>query len=291
MSDGKVREWIGKDSYEMILNSVDSGILEPDQIRSLAYGLSKKVGGAHDMRMPRKVEADRDEMVRIFRGWYEKGNLHMLTTEQAVKRLIEVIKSDIVDFPPLAHALQKSLDSVHADHGGFVSNHPMDEYAEKARKVIGEAAWEFMMGAVDEGDLGPYQMKGLAFMLGKKVGGDHKQRLHRIDHNDYRREMMLIFQDWWRWTSEESAVALTSPVQRLVDLLETANIGNYPLANELKKTLQKKKNSPEQGSFSIQSRCQTKYDLIATGSPVDQLADQQDNNEDGSASFGRFYAV
>ena len=58
MSDGKVREWISKDSYEMILNSVDSGIFEPDQIRSLAYGLSKKVGGAHDMRMPRKVEAD-----------------------------------------------------------------------------------------------------------------------------------------------------------------------------------------------------------------------------------------
>ena len=76
-----------------------------------------------------------------------------------------------------------------------------------------------------------------------------------------------------------------------MDLLETANIGNYPLANELKKTLQKKKNSPEQGSFSIQSRCQTKYDLIATGSPVDQLADQQDNNDHGSASFGRFYAV
>ena len=189
------------------------------------------------MRMPRKVEADRDEMVRIFRGWYEKGNLHTLRTEQAVKRLVEVIRSDAVYFPRLAHDLQKAVDtdSVHADHGGFVSNHPMDEYAEKARKVIGEAAWELVMGAVDEGDLGPYQMKGLAFMLGKKVGGDHKQRFQRIDNSDYRREMMLILHDWWRWTSEESVVALTSPVQRLVDLLETANIGNYPLANELKK--------------------------------------------------------
>ena len=103
------------------------------------------------MRMPRKVEADRDEMVRIFRGWYEKGNLHTLRTEQAVKRLVEVIRSDAVYFPRLAHDLQKAVDtdSVHADHGGFVSNHPMDEYAEKARKVIGEPAWEFMMGAVD----------------------------------------------------------------------------------------------------------------------------------------------
>ena len=58
MSDEKVREWIGKDSYEMILNSVADGTFGHDQIRSLAYGLSKKVGGAHDMRMPRKVEAD-----------------------------------------------------------------------------------------------------------------------------------------------------------------------------------------------------------------------------------------
>ena len=136
-------------------------------------------------------------MVRIFRGWYEKGNLHTLTTEQAIKSLVEAIKSDAVHFPRLAHELQRAVDtnSVHTDHGGFVSNHPMDEYAEKARKIIGEVAWEFMMGAVDEGELEPYQMWELAFLLGKKVGGDHKQRLHRIDHNDYRREMMLIFQD------------------------------------------------------------------------------------------------
>ena len=251
MSDEKVREWIGKDSYEMILNSVASGIFGPDQMRALAYGLGLKVGGAHEMRMPRKVEADRDEMVRIFRGWYEKGNLHTLTTEQAVKRLVEVIKSDKVDLRPLAHALQKNLDpdSVHADDGGFVSNHPMDEYAEKARKVIGEAAWELVIGAVDEGEFDPYQMKELAFLLGKRVGGDHKQRFQRIDHSDYRREMVLILHDWWRWTSGETAVALTCPVQRLVDLLETDDIAIYPLAKELEKTLQKKENSPELGWF------------------------------------------
>ena len=102
---------------------------------------------------------------------------------------------------------------------------------------------------------------------------------------------MLILHDWWRWTLGETAVALTCPVQRLVDLLKTDDIAIYPLAKELEKTLQKKENSPELGSFSIQSRCQTKYDLIATGSPVDQLADQQHNNEPDSASFGMFYVV
>ena len=118
---------------------------------------------------------DRKEMSKIFGGWYN-GDLHTRSPQEAISRLIEVCKDPNVCLRPLARKLQKILDSGAASNGNDVGNHPMDKNAEEARKLIGAAAWELVMDAVDDGSLNPQKMKDIAYELDRRAGGDLNRR-------------------------------------------------------------------------------------------------------------------
>ena len=104
------REKIGEECWNLILETVDRGAMNPGQMRDIAFGLGPRVLGAHIRRTTHLDRADRSEMVRIFGDWYslsDISSLSDLSTQEAIHILIDLFRR--ARFFPLAEKLELTL--------------------------------------------------------------------------------------------------------------------------------------------------------------------------------------
>ena len=110
--DRNVKEKLGTDAYRLILREVDSGVICDQKMRDIAKGLypaEVKIVGNHQRRILGGCKSDAHEMRSILSDWWLFGDLHEISKEQALQRLVMVFREEPVTLKPLATGLAKLL--------------------------------------------------------------------------------------------------------------------------------------------------------------------------------------
>ena len=111
--DRDVKEKLGTDAYGLILREVDSGVICHQKMRDIAEGLypaEVKIVGNHQRRISAKGgKSDSHEMRSILSDWWLLGDLHEISKEEALQRLVMVFREEPVMLKPLATALANLL--------------------------------------------------------------------------------------------------------------------------------------------------------------------------------------
>merc|ERR1711990_938063 len=108
-NEEEAKERIGDEYWDLIMKSVVNGTLNSQKMLDLAYGLGREVGGKHKGRIEAPREpSDRREMIKVFADWYslDRG-LATMSNEQAVKKLITLLRGRTIGLHPLANKLEK----------------------------------------------------------------------------------------------------------------------------------------------------------------------------------------
>ena len=116
--DRDVKEKLGTDAYSLILREVDSGVICHQKMRDIAKGVHPevKIVGNHLRRISDGGKSDSYEMRSILSDWWLFGDLHEISKEEALQRLVMVFREEPVTLKPLATALAKLLPKGN-DHG------------------------------------------------------------------------------------------------------------------------------------------------------------------------------
>ena len=103
--DKEVLEKLGPVVFKLIRDYVTNHVTNIDVMNDIAQILSDGAGGANQRR---RGGFDERAMRDILSDWYNE-EMHKMTREAAVKRLIAVFKDNSVNLKPLAHALEQKL--------------------------------------------------------------------------------------------------------------------------------------------------------------------------------------
>ena len=106
------RDRLGDEIWKKVLNGVDSGEIEAQQMEDIVRKLLPEKGWArHKARMKNPTRtADSEEMAQILEDWWARepdAGLHTLSSTEAVEKLVTILKCDDVSHKPLAWELEK----------------------------------------------------------------------------------------------------------------------------------------------------------------------------------------
>ena len=107
-----VKKRIGKECWDLIMGSVDSGTLYDQKMKDLAFGLGQKIGRNHQARVEKVgiLLPDQRELIRIFGDWWEsKDGLETMSRQEAIQRLIELFRDRNIGLYPLVKDLEDVL--------------------------------------------------------------------------------------------------------------------------------------------------------------------------------------
>ena len=109
--DREVKDKLGTDAYRLILREVDSGVICNQKMRDIARGLHSevKIVGNHQRRIRDGGKSDAHEMRNILSDWWQYGDLLEISREEALQKLVMVLREEPVTLKPLATALAKLL--------------------------------------------------------------------------------------------------------------------------------------------------------------------------------------
>ena len=121
--DREVKDKLGT-AYRLILREVDSGVICNQKMIDIARGLHSevKIVGNHQRRILAGGESDAHEMRNILSDWWLLGDLHEISKEEALQKLVMVLREEPVTLKPLATALAKLLPNGN-NYGKLVNNH------------------------------------------------------------------------------------------------------------------------------------------------------------------------
>ena len=110
--DKEVCEKLGPVVFKLIRDYVTNHVTNIDVMNDIAQILSDGAGGANQRR---RGGFDERAMRDILSDWYNE-EMHKMTREAAVKRLIAVFKDNSVNLKPLAHDLEQKLTDSSVQH-------------------------------------------------------------------------------------------------------------------------------------------------------------------------------
>ena len=102
----QARSRLGDDVWKMVMDNVSSANISQQRMKAIANQLGDGVSGGHKRRMEQE-QSGRAEMTRIFEDWWEVGSLSSLSSEDAVKKLVEVFGDSEISLFPLAKELME----------------------------------------------------------------------------------------------------------------------------------------------------------------------------------------
>ena len=88
--DKEVVAIIGQGTWDIIINSVKTGVINKQMLEDIAQSLGSSISGKHRWRMDTTRPEGEAEMRAILTDWYEQ-DMHDFTTEKAVQRLVDVL--------------------------------------------------------------------------------------------------------------------------------------------------------------------------------------------------------
>ena len=104
----EARKLIGAEAWELVMDAVDGGILNPQKMKDIANKLDRRAGGDHNRRVyGERMQCDRSELIRIPCDWWTfEENEDVL--KSPVQKLVSLFESDEVYIKPLAKKLEKA---------------------------------------------------------------------------------------------------------------------------------------------------------------------------------------
>ena len=106
--DKQVKKIMGVDSWETIMSEVRKGSLSAQNMNEIAALLHETVGGNHLRRMEKNRPCDCAEMRKILSDWYNE-TMFNYNSKRAVNELAGVLRSQTVNLPRIASAVEKHL--------------------------------------------------------------------------------------------------------------------------------------------------------------------------------------
>ena len=110
--DEKVKAILGQEAWDILVEIVDSDVLDALKMKETARKLHPSVGGSHQRRTGPSGRRDPDwhEMREVLSDWYQQ-ELYKFEDDKgkALEKLIAIFKSDAVKLPRIAEQLEKIL--------------------------------------------------------------------------------------------------------------------------------------------------------------------------------------
>ena len=109
--DEEVKAILGQEAWDILVEIVDSDVLDGLKMKETARKLHPTVGGGHLQRTGPAGRRDSDwhEMREVLSHWYQM-ELYEFDGRKAVDKLVTILESDAVDLPNVAGQL-KSLST------------------------------------------------------------------------------------------------------------------------------------------------------------------------------------
>ena len=233
------RDKLGDEIWKKVLNGVDRGEIEAQQMKDIVLKLLPEKGWArHNARMKNPTRtADSEEMAQILEDWWARepdAGLHTLSSTEAAEKLVTILKCDDVSLKPLAWNLEKIRENNINNKTDEVKNKDKDDDLpprNQAEKRLGADVWNIVVHHKDY--ISEEKMEAIANELGVTVHLLHRQRMTRGKMSPNRAEMVRIFEDWWE-VGDLIELTPEAAADKLWRVLKSNDDGLYPLANKIK---------------------------------------------------------
>ena len=106
--DRDVEKKLGKETWKLLIQYVNSGRISSQQSSDIARGLSEKIFGAHENRM-KDSGWNNIELRHILANWYEEKMFDM-TREEALSTLANIFEDTTLGLNCLASEIRKSVE-------------------------------------------------------------------------------------------------------------------------------------------------------------------------------------
>ena len=180
--DKEVREKVGIEEFDLILEAARRGGIKADQADDIAQRLGAKVGGNHKRRVEggeSRGGSDDREFRKIFSDWYESG---MCDDEwnrvRVLTEIITILKDPSVALNPLAGKLDQCLT---------------------VTKAIGQDAWDVISQAVRIGAIKSDGLISLNRSLKAKVKGLQASSQEKMENDRLRKARDVLREVLFGW--------------------------------------------------------------------------------------------